>query len=50
MFYLINLMDFCYSILNLMPATSFKQVETGATKDWESSEMLQKHLFGGDGI
>lgn len=29
-------------ILNLMPATHFKQVGTGATKGWESCGMLQE--------
>ena len=33
-------------ILNLMPATHFNKVRTGATKDWESCGMLQKHLLG----
>lgn len=30
----------------MMLKTCFKQVVTGATNDWESCEMLQKHLFG----
>lgn len=33
-------------ILNLMPATHCKHVETGATNDWESCGTLQKHLNG----
>lgn len=28
-----------------MAAAHFRQVETGATKDWESHGMLQKHPF-----
>lgn len=29
-------------ILNVMPATHFKQVRTGETKDWDSCKMLRK--------
>lgn len=47
MFYLINLIGFCKNMLiqNLMPATHFNQVGTGATKDWERCGMLHKHLI-----
>lgn len=31
-------------ILNFWPATRFKQVGTGTTKDWGSCEMLIKQL------
>lgn len=45
-FYLINFLDACVLILNLMPATHFKQVGIGTTKDWESSEMVPKENSG----
>ncbi len=47
MFYLISFFDFCKYLLtlNLMPATCFKKVWTGATKDRVSCGMF-KNLFG----
>lgn len=32
-------------ILNLMPATCFKQVGTEVTADWKSCGMLDKHII-----
>ncbi len=33
-------------IVNLKPATHFKQVVKGATKDFENGGILRKHLCG----
>lgn len=48
MCYLIYFINCCTNIVisNLMPATYFERVGTGATKGCESCWMLKKHLFG----
>lgn len=47
MFYLISITIFCkyMYILNLLAAKHYKQVGTGAKKDWKSSGMLQKNIL-----
>ncbi len=42
MFNRINLIDFCKNMpsMNAISASCFKQVGTGATKDWEHCGML----------
>lgn len=47
MFYLIFNDFYMYMlVLNLTPATHFKEIGTGTTKDWASCRMLKKSVFG----